>query len=104
MFSSILLLIFLPWLDTSRIRSAKYRPVYKWFFWLFIFTVIALGYLGSKPAEGTYVMWARLFTAYYFIHLLVVLPIVGVIETAKPLPRSIADSVLGSSPAAAPRT
>jgi ubiquinol-cytochrome c reductase cytochrome b/c1 subunit len=104
MFSSILLLIFLPWLDTSRIRSAKYRPVYKWFFWLFIFTVVALGYLGSKPAEGTYVMWARIFTAYYFLHLLVVLPIVGVIETAKPLPRSIADSVLGSSPAAAPRT
>src|SRR6188474_498680 len=36
MFSSILLLIFVPWLDTSRVRSAKYRPVYKWFFWLFI--------------------------------------------------------------------
>jgi ubiquinol-cytochrome c reductase cytochrome b subunit len=62
MFSSIILLCFAPWLDTSRVRSAKYRPVYKWFFWLFIITVIALGYLGSKPPEGAYVMWARIFT------------------------------------------
>ena len=52
MFSSIILLCFAPWLDTSRVRSAKYRPVYKWFFWLFIITVVALGYLGSKPAGG----------------------------------------------------
>ena len=96
MFSSIILLCFAPWLDTSRVRSAKYRPVYKWFFWLFIITVIALGYLGSKPPEGAYVMWARIFTAYYFMHFLIVMPIVGVMETPSPLPRSIADSVLGS--------
>ena len=95
MFSSILLLCFVPWLDTSRVRSAKYRPVYKWFFWLFIFTVVALGYLGSKPAEGTYIFWARAFTVYYFAHLLVVLPILGVLETPSQLPRSITESVLG---------
>ena len=69
----------MPWLDTSRVRSAKYRPVYKWFFWLFIITVVALGYLGSKPPEGAYVFWARIFTAYYFLHFLVCMPIVGVI-------------------------
>jgi len=97
MFSSIILLMFIPWLDTSRVRSAKYRPVYKWFFWLFIITVIALGYLGSKPPEGSYVFWARIFTAYYFLHLLVVMPIVGVTENPKPLPRSITEAVLGKS-------
>jgi ubiquinol-cytochrome c reductase cytochrome b subunit len=101
MFSSIILLCFAPWLDTSRVRSAKYRPVYKWFFWLFIFTVVALGYLGSKPAEGTYVMWARIFTAYYFMHFLIVMPIVGVMETPTPLPRSITESVLGKGAASA---
>jgi ubiquinol-cytochrome c reductase cytochrome b/c1 subunit len=95
MFSSIILLCFVPWLDTSRVRSTKYRPLYKWFFWLFILTVVALGYLGSKPPEGLYVFWARIFTAYYFIHLLLVLPIVGVIETPTPLPRSISEAVLG---------
>jgi ubiquinol-cytochrome c reductase cytochrome b subunit len=97
MFSSILLLLFVPWLDTSSVRSAKYRPIYKWFFWLFVFSVIALGYLGSKPPEGEYVVWARVFTAYYFLHLLVVLPIVGVLETARPLPGSITEAVLGKA-------
>ena len=91
MFSSIILLCFAPWLDTSRVRSAKYRPVYKWFFWLFIITVVALGYLGSKPPEGAYVFWARVFTAYYFLHFLIVMPIVGVMETPSPLPRSITE-------------
>ena len=95
MFSSIILLCFAPWLDTSRVRSAKYRPIYKWFFWLFIITVVALGYLGSKPPEGAYVFWARIFTAYYFMHFLIVMPIVGVMETPTPLPRSITESVLG---------
>jgi ubiquinol-cytochrome c reductase cytochrome b subunit len=99
MFSSILLLIFLPWLDTSRVRSAKYRPIYKWFFWLFVISVIALGYLGSKPAEQPYLFWARVFTAYYFLHLLVILPIVGVIEKSKPLPHSISEAVLGKAAA-----
>jgi ubiquinol-cytochrome c reductase cytochrome b/c1 subunit len=96
MFSSILILMFAPWLDTSRVRSAKYRPIYKWFFWLFIISVVALGYLGSKPPEGAYVYWARVFTAYYFLHFLVIMPIVGVIESPTPLPRSITESVLGS--------
>jgi ubiquinol-cytochrome c reductase cytochrome b subunit len=96
MFASIIVLMFAPWLDTSRVRSAKYRPIYKWFLFLFLFTVVALGYLGSKPPEGAYVFWARIFTAYYFIHFLVIMPIVGVIETPSRLPRSIGESVLGA--------
>jgi len=95
MFASILILLFIPWLDTSRVRSAKYRPIYKWFFWLFVISVVALGYLGSKPPEGAYVYWARVFTAYYFLHFLVIMPIVGVIESPTQLPRSITESVLG---------
>ena len=45
-------LLFVPWLDTARVRSTKYRPIYKWFFWLLVITCVALGYLGSKPPEG----------------------------------------------------
>ncbi len=97
MFAAVAILAFVSWLDTSRVRSTKYRPTYRWFFWLFVFTCIALGYLGAKPAEGQYIVWARVFTAYYFIHFLLVMPIVGLIETPKKLPRSIAESVLGSS-------
>jgi ubiquinol-cytochrome c reductase cytochrome b subunit len=95
MFSSIALLVFVPWLDTSRVRSAKYRPIYKWFFWLLVISVVSLGYLGSKPAEGVYIAWARVFTVYYFLHFLIIMPIVGVLETPSKLPRSIAESVLG---------
>jgi ubiquinol-cytochrome c reductase cytochrome b subunit len=91
------IIAFAPWLDTSRVRSAKYRPIFKWFFWFFVFTCIALGYLGSKPAEGSYVTWAQIFTVCYFLFFLVVMPIVGLIETPRKLPRSITDAVLGGS-------
>ncbi|MEM8590408.1 MAG: cytochrome b N-terminal domain-containing protein [Pseudomonadota bacterium] len=94
MFGSIILLFFLPWLDTSKVRSTKYRPVYKWFFWLFVIDVLVLGYMGSQPAEGINVLIAQLATLYYFVHFLVVLPLLGKFERPKPLPRSIAEAVL----------
>ncbi|MBN9246505.1 MAG: cytochrome b, partial [Hyphomicrobium sp.] len=94
MFSAVIIIAFAPWLDTSRVRSAKYRPIFKWFFWFFVFTCVALGYLGSKPAEGVYVTAAQIFTLCYFLFFLVVMPVVGLIETPKPLPRSITDDVL----------
>jgi ubiquinol-cytochrome c reductase cytochrome b subunit len=103
MFAAILILCFIPWLDTSRVRSAKYRPIFKWFLWFFFFSVVALGYLGGKPAEGAYVMWARFFTIYYFAFFLLIMPIVGIIETPRTLPKSIADSVLGRGGAAMPK-
>ncbi len=95
LFGSILVLFFVPWLDTSRVRSTSYRPLYRPFFWLFVFTCIALGYLGAKPAEGGYLIATRLFTAYYFIHFLVVMPVVGIIERPKQRPGSIAETIYG---------
>ncbi len=94
MFSAIIVLCFLPWLDTSRVRSAKYRPVYKVFFWLFVASAIGLGYLGAMPAEGGYVLASRLLSIYYFAFFLVVMPLLGLFETPRALPASIADSVL----------
>ncbi len=102
MFGAIAILVFVPWLDTSRVRSTKYRPIYFWFFCLFAFSCLALGYLGSKPAEGSYVFWARVFTLYYFAHFLIVMPIVGIIETPTKMPRSISEAVLGKGGGAAP--
>ena len=57
---------FMPWLDTSRVRSARYRPLFKQFFWLFVIVCVGLGWLGSKPPEGIYVILSRVFTIYYF--------------------------------------
>ena len=80
---SIAILFFVPWLDTSRVRSTRYRPIYKWFFWAFVVTCFVLGYLGSQPPEGAYLIFGRIFTAYYFLFFLVVMPVVGWIEKPK---------------------
>src|SRR5499433_4147697 len=77
LFSSIIILAFLPWLDTSRVRSATYRPLYKQFFWIFVVVCVLLGWLGSKPPEGIYVWIARVCTVYYFAHFLIILPLLG---------------------------
>ena len=97
MVSSIVVLTFIPWLDTSRVRSAKYRPIFRWFFWFFGFTCLALGYLGAMPAEQPYIWWAQIFTVCYFAFFLLVMPIVGIIETPGKLPRSITEDVLGKN-------
>ncbi|WP_332700652.1 cytochrome b [Devosia sp.] len=94
---SIVILFFLPWLDTSKVRSGNFRPMFKWFYWLFVVNFVALTYLGAAPAEGIYVVLAKICTAYYFIHFLVVLPLLSRIETPRPLPTSISESVLSKS-------
>src|SRR5580658_7612486 len=61
---SLVLLLLTPWLDTSPVRSARFRPVYKWFFWLLLASVIALGYVGSQPPEGWVVTLGQVATFY----------------------------------------
>ena len=94
MFGSILILFLVPWLDTSKVRSAVYRPWYKLFFWLFVFDTIFLGWLGSREAEGIYVAMAQMGTLYYYAFFLIVMPVLGLIETPKRLPNSITEAVL----------
>jgi quinol-cytochrome oxidoreductase complex cytochrome b subunit len=98
MFAAVFVIAFVPWLDTSRVKSAAFRPLYKIFFWLFVICCILLGYMGSKPPEGGYVIAARLLTFYYFLHFLVILPVLGLVEQPRPVPKSITDAVLGSKP------
>jgi len=93
---SIVLWFFVPWLDTSRVRSAKYRPTYRWCFWLFVISFIGLTFLGGKPPEGWYVIWSRIFSVYYFAYFIILLPLLGLIETPLPMPNSITESVLGA--------
>jgi len=98
---AIAILFFIPWLDTSRVRSTSYRPIYKWFFWAFVITCLALGYLGSQPPVGAYLIFGRIFTAYYFLFFFVVMPVVGFLEKPKALPGSITEAVLGQEEAQA---
>ena len=95
MFASIFVLVILPWLDTSKVRSALFRPIYKQFYWFLVADVLILGYMGAMPAEGAYLLIARVATAYYFIHFLVILPILGKKERTLEVPLSLTDPVLG---------
>jgi ubiquinol-cytochrome c reductase cytochrome b subunit len=97
-FGSIAILFLVPWLDSSPVRSGTFRPMFKWFYWLFVAGFIGLGYLGAQPPEGIYVVIAQALTAYYFLYFLVILPILGRIETPLPLPASISESVLAKHP------
>jgi ubiquinol-cytochrome c reductase cytochrome b/c1 subunit len=94
MFGSIAVLFVLPWLDTSPVRSLKFRPLLRPFFWMFAITCVVLGYAGAMPAEGIWVTISRVATAYYFLYFLVILPVLGKLERPLPLPDSIANPVL----------
>ncbi len=94
MFGSIAILFVLPWLDTSPVRSAKFRPIYRQLLYVFVVVCITLGVAGGKPPEGIWVVIGRVCTAYYFLHFLVILPLLGKLEKPLPLPESIANPVL----------
>ncbi|GAB3447655.1 cytochrome b [Insolitispirillum peregrinum] len=97
MFGAILILFVLPWLDTSKVRSCKFRPIYKWFTILFLVNAFVLGYIGAQPAEGTMLLVGQICTVWYFLHLLVLTPVIGWLEKPKPLPESISSPVVKKS-------
>ena len=94
---AILVLFVVPWLDTSKVRSARFRPIYKQLFWLLVLDVFVLGWIGKKPPEGVYIVIGQFATVYYFLHFVVLMPLVGKLESPRPLPDSIANSVLKDS-------
>ncbi len=94
MAGSILVLFAVPWLDTSPVRSARFRPVFRVFFWILVIDCVLLTYAGGQPREGIWLILSRFGAAYYFLHFLVVLPLVGKWEQPRPLPISISRPVL----------
>ncbi len=85
MAASILILAFLPYLDRSPVRSARYRPVKKVLTWIFFLDVILLGYLGAQLPLGSTLALERIATLIYFLSF-AVLPLVPLIEKTRPLP------------------
>ncbi|NNC72593.1 MAG: cytochrome b/b6 [Sphingomonadaceae bacterium] len=102
MFASILILFFLPWLDKSPVRSGRYRPQFKIWWWVLLADIAILGYLGGAPAEEPYVMFSQAASIYYFAHFLIVLPIISRTERPRPLPNSITEAVLGKDESGSP--
>ena len=94
MFGAVAMMLIMPWLDRSPVRSAVFRPLYRIAFWCFVADCITLGYIGAKPPEAPYIMIGQIATAGYFIFFLVVLPLLPKFEKTVPLPNSISESVL----------
>jgi len=105
MFGAIAVLFVLPWLDTSKVKSARFRPIFKKLFWLFIANCFVLGYVGGKSPDFIHEMLGgmsnqtlgQITTALYFAFFLS-LPILGRLEKPLPLPESISEPVLKSTP------
>ena len=97
LFSAVIIPAALPWLDFSKVKSARYRPWFAKAFWVFVAVGVGLGYLGSQPAEGGFLIAARVLTAYYFFHFLVLLPMLARFEVTRPEPASIAASVAAAN-------
>ena len=89
MVSAIGILALMPWLDTSKIRSAIFRPMYRQWFIIFVLNFMMLTYVGAMPAEGIYITLSRIGTAYWFLFFLVILPLTGWLEKPKEMPQSI---------------
>ncbi|RMF38587.1 MAG: cytochrome b [Alphaproteobacteria bacterium] len=89
MFGSLIVLALAPWLDTSRVRSGRYRPVFKWWFRLLVLDFIVLMWCGGQPPEGVVPVISLLGTIYWFAYFLIILPLLGVLERPLPEPATI---------------
>ncbi len=89
MFGAILVMALVPWLDTSRVRSGRFRPMFKWWFYLLVLDFIFLMWLGARPAEEPYATYSLIGSAYWFAYFLVILPLLGVIEKPTAAPATI---------------
>jgi ubiquinol-cytochrome c reductase cytochrome b subunit len=88
MFGSICIMFFLPWIDRSKVRSARYRPIYRQLFWIFVANFVVLGWMGANPPEGIYVIVSRICAVIYF-GFFALLPLVAKVEKTRPLPTTI---------------
>jgi len=89
MFGAIIVIALAPWLDTSSVRSARYRPMLKWWFWLLVVDFFVLMWVGARPAEEPYSSIALIASAYWFAYFLIILPLLGVIEKPDAQPATI---------------
>jgi len=118
MFGAIALLFVTPWLDTSKVRSMRYRPTMRWFFFAFILVTLTLGWCGSKepadvvlklgtapngdPTGLTVTTFSQFLAVYYYAYFLVVLPLLGLTEKTLSPPETISTPVLSHGSTALP--
>jgi len=89
MFGSIAVMALVPWLDTSSVRSGKYRPMFKYFYWILVIDFFVLMWCGAMPAEPPYSIISLYASYYWFGYFLIILPLLGVLEKPLPVPETI---------------
>ncbi len=105
MFGATFILFFLPWLDTSKVRSATFRPIYKWVFWAFVIDCFLLGFVGYHSPDDIFSnlggisnqTLGQFATILYFSFFLFALPLLGYFEKPKRLPKSLSEPILKKS-------
>jgi len=81
MVGALLILLLIPFTNTSEIRSTTFRPIFKIFYWLLVADFLILGWIGQKPVKDAYVITGQIATVYYFLFFLVLIPLTGFLET-----------------------
>ena len=81
MLFSLLVFFLLPFINTSLIKDTTFRPLFKFFYFLAIGDFILLGWLGQSPVTDSYILAGQIATAYYFLFFLILIPLIGRIET-----------------------
>ena len=102
MFGAIAVMALAPWLDTSSVRSGRYRPMFKWWFALLVVDFFVLMWAGAMPAEGLVPLISLLGTIYWFGYFIVILPLLGVIEKPLERPATIEEDFAAHYPAKTP--
>jgi len=80
MISAILILLFLPLINFSEVRSSKFRPIYSFFYWFLVSDFILLGWIGQKPVETPYIEVGMFATFFYFVFFIFLMPLIGFLE------------------------
>jgi ubiquinol-cytochrome c reductase cytochrome b subunit len=78
---ALLILLTIPFSNTSEIRSTRFRPLFKFFYWLLVADFLILGWVGQKPVTDTYIFVGQIATVFYFLFFIFFLPLLGLVET-----------------------
>ena len=78
---ALIILLLIPFTNTSEIRSTTFRPIFKIFFWIFVADFAILGWIGQMPVKSVFVLVGQIATVYYFLFFLVLIPVLGTLES-----------------------
>lgn len=80
MLASLLILLAMPIIDTSRVRGSQFRPLMRLAFWLFVSNFVILMFIGSQHVEEPFITIGAVSTAFYFSWFLIIIPVIGIVE------------------------